>query len=622
MLEEGTKCTSWASAPEDMYVGGRNLLRNSADPSATFPAMCTLETENGENYIKFNQTTQNWSSFRFIPYIPIDFVKDKTITVSFEARAYNLPNTSTASWLYVNPQTYETNATTDAQRVRYKNMTYSSDAFTEGEWVKISYTIPVDLSTWSVTSGKESTKSNYITLCVFNYSGNRIDLRRVKLELGNKATDWTPAPEDVASDIDDASKVAKNYLKFTEAGGLDIGYTGDANAHGKTNIKGDGMRIYNKDDAVNPVASFTANGSQIGKKDGSQIILTPNGQSLLSNNIKWFEVKKSGNPTAEPTDSTLTYNAAKTAVLPNTPVTGTKIVVACDINDEDTAEFTAGTSATKNLEYHAASGWTVYGTITYNASAKSFTYTPKIAAFNDTGIISIEYKYSSNAVDLGIFQFGNRRDGTKGNGSVSMGRGLLSALPNEVAFGAYNESGNNALSIGDGTAQTPHNLFDIKKNGVVHANGVSGAEVGFHANNNNGYGEGFVGWGTGGTNFGVYASGWLIYKDRSTGNVYLNGVNTDTLVTTRVKTISLGTVAANGFKESFGDAPEVTNFQPIGILDYYMSGSGSSYCFPYSVRVDVDTGTIEVGVRNLRESATGSVSIIVKVLYRMNTDYN
>lgn len=45
-----------------------------------------------------------------------------------------------------------------------------------------------------------------------------ISLRLIKFEEGNQPTDWTPAPEDVDTDILAASKTATNYLNFSSAG--------------------------------------------------------------------------------------------------------------------------------------------------------------------------------------------------------------------------------------------------------------------------------------------------------------------------------------------------------------------------------------------------------------------
>lgn len=48
--------------------------------------------------------------------------------------------------------------------------------------------------------------------------GNYIDVCGIKLEKGNKATDWSPAPEDVDTDINEAAKTATNYMNFDDNG--------------------------------------------------------------------------------------------------------------------------------------------------------------------------------------------------------------------------------------------------------------------------------------------------------------------------------------------------------------------------------------------------------------------
>jgi hypothetical protein len=45
-----------------------------------------------------------------------------------------------------------------------------------------------------------------------------VKIKNVKFEVGTKATDWTPAPEDVDDSIANASKTATNYLNFSGTG--------------------------------------------------------------------------------------------------------------------------------------------------------------------------------------------------------------------------------------------------------------------------------------------------------------------------------------------------------------------------------------------------------------------
>lgn len=58
---------------------------------------------------------------------------------------------------------------------------------------------------------------DYINVVIRNSISTQtatVEYREIKLEAGNKATSWSPAPEDVDADINEAAKTATNYLKF------------------------------------------------------------------------------------------------------------------------------------------------------------------------------------------------------------------------------------------------------------------------------------------------------------------------------------------------------------------------------------------------------------------------
>ena len=88
----------------------------------------------------------------------------------------------------------------------------------------------------------------------------------IKLEKGSKATDWTPAPEDVDAGIANAAKVATNYIHADDTNGLvvnnnqtvGVGYDVQLKANGSDtgmNIRQDG----------NILASFLQNSVSLGK---------------------------------------------------------------------------------------------------------------------------------------------------------------------------------------------------------------------------------------------------------------------------------------------------------------------------------------------------------------------
>ena len=89
---------------------------------------------------------------------------------------------------------------------------------------------------------------------------------KVKVEKGNKATDWTPAPEDVDNAIDDAAKTATNYMEFTEGTGLVVGDMTSDTLGKNSLIDSDGMAIR---DGTTEIARFGANKIELGKNNDS-----------------------------------------------------------------------------------------------------------------------------------------------------------------------------------------------------------------------------------------------------------------------------------------------------------------------------------------------------------------
>lgn len=55
-----------------------------------------------------------------------------------------------------------------------------------------------------------------------NSTSGQMVLGRVKAELGNRATDWTPAPEDVEAGISNAAKTATSYITNISGGGITV----------------------------------------------------------------------------------------------------------------------------------------------------------------------------------------------------------------------------------------------------------------------------------------------------------------------------------------------------------------------------------------------------------------
>ena len=171
---------------DNLEIGGRNLLRNSNFSNGTtywVAAGVTMSVVVDDIYgkaLKFSSTAAGSGSYRMYHNTSIfSHIADITYTLSFVAKA------STTTQL-------QSNVAAGSNKNNY-NLTTS--------WKRFTYTYTASatgsLTFWSVSANVDI----YIT--------------NVKLEIGNKSTDWSPAPEDV---IAEGGKTATNYLNFSDKG--------------------------------------------------------------------------------------------------------------------------------------------------------------------------------------------------------------------------------------------------------------------------------------------------------------------------------------------------------------------------------------------------------------------
>ena len=89
---------------------------------------------------------------------------------------------------------------------------------------------------------------------------------KIKLEKGNKATDWTPAPEDVDAGIKNAAKVATNYIHSDSTNGLVVNNNQTVGVGYDIQLKADGTNTgmnIRQDGEI--LASFLQNHVSLGK---------------------------------------------------------------------------------------------------------------------------------------------------------------------------------------------------------------------------------------------------------------------------------------------------------------------------------------------------------------------
>lgn len=145
-------------------------------------------------------------------------------------------------------------------------------------------------------SGASSVTNKYINLynSVPSATGTmNLTVGKWKLEKGNKATDWTPAPEDVDSAISDAAKTATSYVTDINSNGITIhpSRSDYATNGGRAVINGDGLTIYLGSDDV---ASYGAS-ARIGKSNSDRVTVdSTNGITIYKGNSKKLQTTANG----------------------------------------------------------------------------------------------------------------------------------------------------------------------------------------------------------------------------------------------------------------------------------------------------------------------------------------
>ena len=177
---------------DNINVGGRNLLLGTGDWSKWYNEKSEW-VFNGEIATSPVKSSLQWAALDSTG-IPLENCYGKTFTFSFEYRSDSWSSSSGAPYVYVNAKTQLAEESTNSRK---KMRRIDGSKFTPTTaWQKaiITFTVGSDES-W-FTSGTAG--GSHMAVQIYNYTLNQLQLRRPKLEYGNVATDWTPAPEDLA----------------------------------------------------------------------------------------------------------------------------------------------------------------------------------------------------------------------------------------------------------------------------------------------------------------------------------------------------------------------------------------------------------------------------------------
>lgn len=203
----GTSSTSYSvsSTLDGVEIGGRNLVRytNQGDKqwgvspgNGAMTKSAEVFTDlNNANGVKFTITKQstNWNYVQFRDNSLIDYLLQntgETYTITFDFKTSHLGAISIS-----------VNDGSGLNRIIDFGPYNVSLA---NKWIHISLTAK------SVTATKSDQIIYFNTFKINQAGAATFKIANLKLEKGNKATDWTPAPEDIQQDIDDAQNSAND----------------------------------------------------------------------------------------------------------------------------------------------------------------------------------------------------------------------------------------------------------------------------------------------------------------------------------------------------------------------------------------------------------------------------
>ena len=285
MLEKGAIAHDWTPSPEDvdantdakidnLQIGGINLLKDTGKITntnywglrggqsirATYGGKYANETgvALSDYNVQFNTPTS------FIDYIPqITFEQGTDYTVSFWATIVSTPLLYLNANDGYNHQHYNSPQTISLQA---SSRTYNG-------WYQVTATFKPTVTTAYLTFGVSTDVNNKVS----QYWASSF-----KLEKGNKATDWQPAPEDIQTQIDQARTDIQSTLTvanngITAATNLKTTYDNYVQKN-DANIKLLGDRI------TNEVSKITSNGG------GRNLLTGTSGDWITKTASGWMNV--------------------------------------------------------------------------------------------------------------------------------------------------------------------------------------------------------------------------------------------------------------------------------------------------------------------------------------------
>ena len=251
---------SVSSTLEGVEVGGRNLIKNSA-----FKKNTSLWVAENCTVLQFESANAE-----------IGTAAKVTVTGNYATnQEYGRFYTATAAnFMHVSGELYTLTVWVDVQ-----TSGMSVYVGRGGAAQTIMTCTPSSTNKWYKFTATYTAAANGSLSFYANKAGS-FAISKIKLERGNKATDWSPAPEDVEADIDEAAKTATNYLSFSSSTGLIVTQNASSPSSGKNiQITSSAINIRN---STTVLSQFSESQILLGQTSSRNALINTNGVYLRS----------------------------------------------------------------------------------------------------------------------------------------------------------------------------------------------------------------------------------------------------------------------------------------------------------------------------------------------------
>ena len=215
---------------DNLEVGGRNLILNSrGNEKAGFFKNFSITDDYGQVSLRSKKTYAQLVLTPGFVLATRDYIVGEKYIWSYDIMytEWNFPTGAKIGELWMG-QRYESAPSGQTATGTWTNVTAHNLPRVGENGCELNKWYHVEKIVTIPKKASDNVKTSDAYILLYNSNANveasiTARIKNVKLEKGNKATDWTPAPEDVDAQVAEAAKVASNYMKYDATNGLVVG---------------------------------------------------------------------------------------------------------------------------------------------------------------------------------------------------------------------------------------------------------------------------------------------------------------------------------------------------------------------------------------------------------------